>query len=291
MILGNYITLFDIGVEHDFFEGPSRCLDFVPTEKTKRLIHNHGMLIRKTSSGILVAYDHGRFEALQIHMADDSDGLEFEFKAYATDPGFHTYTKLVSELGKKLLYFENTTVSNHVEEVVSLHESEHVSSNDLIDMDSNQLKGVINKKDYLIPPVLVLRILASGNTNGLFDKDFNNKSPSFRINFDSRQTYWKYYLDDSDIDDSTYVYDPDEKIAFESTGAVELPDGRKFSTYRSKKSIQLHERYDFKFQLKQKQNGDDKVLFRRLPFAGTGLTEKEVVADQAIEVSEIFVTY
>jgi hypothetical protein len=284
-----YSALFDITVEHSFFNGACPCLDFVPTDKTRRTLNNTGLLVKKSTSGILVVYDHSRLEAIQLFLADEAEGLEFEFKVYATDPDFKTYTEPFSKTGTKVLYFSSRSSDIATGGVIRLHESEYVSQGSFIGMDSAQLKDILNKRDRLIPPMCVVRIHAAGKPSCLFDEEFNAKVPSFYLNFDSRRTYWKYYLHSDKAEDGAYVFDLDDRIGFEPTGPAELSDGRTVLTYRSKQSIPLNRNYDFRFQLKQRSNGGEKILFRQLPFASVSQTGKELVAEQAIVVSEIYI--
>lgn len=287
--MGDYLTLFDITAEHRFFNGACSCLDYVPTDKTRRVIDNAGLLLKKCTSGILVAYDQSRQEAMQCYLEHEAEGLTFEFKVYATDRAFKTYTEPFSEAGTNILYFSNQSSDIPTGGVIGLHESEYVSKVDFVDMDSAQLKDILKKRDRLIPPMCVVSIQAAGRSNCLFDEEFNAKVPSFRLNFNARKTYWKYYLQCDMADDGAYVFDPDERIGFESTGSVELPDGRTVLAYRSEQSIPLNSNYSFRFQLKQRKNGGEKILFRQLPYASVSQTGNEVVAEQAIVVSEIYI--
>lgn len=287
--MGEYRPLFDIRVEHSFFSGACSCLNFVPTDKTIRLFDNAGLLIRKSSGGIVVVYDRSRIEVMQGYFAHDAVGLEFEFKAYAMDPDFKTYTKPFPDAVGRLLYFDNQTTAISSGKVVRLHESAYVSNKDFISMDSVFLIDILNQKERLIPPEFVIVIHANRKSNAFFDQQFSAKTPSFRLNFAARETYWKYYLYSDKVDESAYIADLDNRIVFEPTGPVKLSDGRTVMTFRSKQRIPLNEKYDFKFQLKQRKNGSEKTLYSQLPLARVSQTGNEVVADQVSLISEIYI--
>ena len=287
--MGDYQKLFDISVEHAFFSrGKCTCLDFMPSANTARIVTNAGLLIKKSGNGILVLCDRSRLEALSLYLENDSEELEFVFKIFAIDSDFKTYTEPFSEAGREVLYFENQSRTVSRNKVNRLHGSKYASGKNLLNLDSAQLKEVLGPKDRLIPPVSVVRINAKRRSS-LFDERFVPKSPSFSINFDARQTYWKYYLHSKKAGTGAYVFDPDNRVAFESGDPVRLSDGRLMLTYRSKERIPLKENYDFKFQLKQPANRGEKIVYRQLPFARVGQSGIEVVAEKAIVVSEIYV--
>ena len=290
--MSDYQTLFDIHIEHDFFlQGVCCCLEFVPTGNTVVLLRNTGLLVKKSSRGLLVAYDRNRQESLHLQLADAGVGLDLVFKVYAKDPQFMTYTEPFVEPGDGMLYFTNPVTRKPAGAPRRIQQAEQVSHADVIDMDSEQLVGILDRKDRLIPPLCVVRIHADERNNPFFDKALNAKAPSFYLSFATRSTYWKYFLQSDKENDGTFVFDPDGRIEFESTGLERMADGRAVSTFRSKQSIPLQESFDFRFQLKQRSNGVEKVLFRQLPFARVGQTGKEVVAKQAIAVSEIYINY
>jgi hypothetical protein len=290
--MSDYQTLFDIRIAHDYFtDGICPCLDFVPTDETLRTMRNTGLLMRRSTQGLWLAYDRDRQDALQLQLATDAEGLDLVFKLYAADPQFRTYTEPFAESIQGLLYFTNQGLTVARGKQLKLHTGKAVSSRDWVDMEAEQLRDVLDRKDRLSPPVGVIRIYADKRTNPLFDKTNKAKAPSFCLQFTSRQTYWKYYLQDDRTEEDVYIVDAEGRIEFEATGPDKLANGRFVSTYRSKQRIPLHQRFDFRFQLKQKKHGIEKVLYRQLPFARVDQTGREVVAQQSIAVSEIYINY
>ena len=281
--------LFEITVEHGFFSGACNCLKFVPSVTTRRMLENAGLLLRKRTGGILMLYDHSRNEAMQQYLEHDAQGLNFEFKAYATDPEFKTYTKPFPEKRAQVLFFNSESVAIPTGGVIRLHESEHVSAKNFVGMNSALVQDVMIQKDRLIPPLFVVRIHADKKSNPLFDKRFRSKAPRFYLNFDARQTYWKYYLHSEKVDASAFIHDPDNRVEFEQTDPVKLSDGRTVLTYRSKQSIPMKNKYDFRFQLKQYRNGGEKILYRQLPLASINQIGREVIAKKTSVVSEIYI--
>ena len=287
--MGGFRPLFEITVEHSYFNGACDCLKFVPSIATRRMLGNGGLLLRKYAGGIVMLYDHGRTDAMQYFLEHDADGLNFEFKAYATDPDFKTYTEPFPEKKAQLLYFSNESTAIPTDGEIRLHEPEHVTSMNFTSMNSAPLQDVLIQKDRFMPPVFVVKIHADKRSNPLFDTRFRSRSPRFRLNFAARQTYWKYYLHSDKVDESAYIHDPEDRVEFEQTGPVKLSDGRTVLTYSSKRPIALNRKYDFRFQLIQHGNGGEKILYRQLPLASVNQIGKELVAKKTNVVSEIYI--
>ena len=285
-----FLPLFSISVEHGFFSRKiCSCLDFVATEKTRRVIASAGLLLRKTTAGISVAYDEERLEALQQFALDSDDVLYFEFKVYSQSPEFRDYTHPFSGLGQEALFFCNENVSQSDEAKVKLHANKYASTQDLIPLNSIQFKDVLNKKDRFMPPVFTIKI-AANNKQGMFSTmQLKPTSRDFYICFESRQTIWKFFLLGDMAKKSTYISDTDDKIEFEYAGETTLEDQRIAMVFKSKQNIPLNEKYNLHFQLKKKSQEGERVLIDRLPVACLNHVGKEVVAEEGMVVSEIYI--
>lgn len=287
--MGAYQALLNIAVEHSFYtNGACSCLNFHPTEKTRRIFENAGLLHKKTANGIQVVYDETRLEALQLYAEDQEEPLCFEFKVYSSDPEFKSYTKPFADMAEGILYFDNrATIAG--EGKLSLSASEYVSKNDLKKPDSNELKDIISQKDRLLPPMFVVKIFAESEQGSQLEQWLKPTLTTYSIAFNARQTFWKYYLLGKMARESLYIFDPENQVEFEALGETSLPDQRVAFTFRSKQSIPLNEHYDFRFQLKEEGQGGENVLINRLPVACITQTGKEVVAEQGMVVSEIYI--
>lgn len=285
-----FLPLFSVSVEHGFFSG-AVCsgLDFVATSKTQRMILNAGLLLRKTHDGFHVAYDDSRLEALQQYALDPDEPLCFEFKVYSSYPEFKSVTEPFPTLRSDVLYFSNDNASMGDGSRVRLHRQQYVSKMDFVPMVSAPLNAVLNQKDRLIPPVLVINISANDKQYGLFDEQLMPMARHYLLRFKARETIWKYFLLGDMAKQGAYIVDPEDRVEFESAENSVLADQRVAMTFRSKQSIPLNENYGFNFQLKQKVPGREKVLIKRLPVARITQTGKEVVAEQGMVVSEIYI--
>jgi len=285
-----FLPLFSVSVEHGFFSDAG-CfgLDFVATSKTQHMISNAGLLLRKTHDGIHIAYDDARLEALQQYALDPDEPLCFEFKVYSSYPDFKSVTEPFPASSDVVLYFSNDNASMGDESRVRLHAQEYVSKINFVPMASAPLNAVLNQKDRLIPPVFVINISANDKQNGFFDEQFMPIARHYQLRFKARETIWKYFLLGDMAKQGAYIADPEDRVEFESAENAVLADQRVAMTFRSKQSIPLNEKYGFNFQLKQKVPGREKVLIKRLPVARINQTGKEVVAEQGMVVSEIYI--
>ncbi len=287
--MGAYQTLLTIAVEHSFFaNGVCSCLDFQPTENTRRIFNNAGLIPKKTIDGIQLLYDENRVEALQLYAEDEQEPLCFEFKVYSTDPEFRSYSEPFADMADGILYFDNRATKS-VKGKRNLSASKYVSNKDVKKPDANELESVITQRDRLLPPVFVLKIYASANPRPLLKQWLKSDLTRYSIAFNARQTYWKYYVLGQMAKQGLSISDPDNQVEFEPLGETSLSDQRVAFAFRTKRSIPLNERYDFRFQLKEEGLGGEKVLINRLPVACLTQTGKEMLAEQGMLVSEIYI--
>jgi len=288
--MSSYLPLFSISVEHEYFsEAACSGLDFIATSKTRQMISNAGLLLRRTHDGIHVAYDESRLEALQQYASDPVDAFCFEFKVYSSNPEFKSVTEPFPASSSDVLYFRNSNADWDDGSMVRLHGQEYASKLDFVPLDSAKTKEIISQKERLIPPVFVIKIAASENQSGLFDDKLKPIARHYQLRFKARETIWKYFLLGDMAKQGAYIVDPEDRVEFESTENAVLADQRIAMTFRSKQSIPLNQNYGFNFQLKQKVTGREKVLIKRLPVARINQTGKEVVAEQGMVVSEIYI--
>lgn len=289
--MGSYRSLFELVVEHSYFNGGKcTCLNFVPSEKTRRIINNIGLVIKKTESGIGIVYDKSRMEALLAYVEDETEPLCFEFKAYAVDPQFTSYTDVCyGNTDGSVLYFNNLMGVDIFNEHIRLHTTEYVSTINSKNIESPDVKDILSQKDRLIPPVFVVAIYAKGEVGSIFSEQYEIAEKKYFLRFEARETVWKYYLFGSMARENAYIHDQNGDIEFDFIGETTLSDTRPALAFKSKVAMPLRQKQDFRFQLKERGPGGDRVLIKRLPVANVSQFGKEVVSEQGIVVSEIFI--
>lgn len=283
-----YRSLFRVCVAHDFFSD-GRCpgLEFIPTQHTQHIMGNAGLLLRRRGDGIVVSYDEARLASLEMYADDSDDPLCFEFKVYAADPEFRSYSEPFGAGMAEMPYFDNRGPAPGA--VVRLHGSDYVSERDLVALDSDRLGSMMGQKDRLLPPVFVLRIYAYDGRQSLLGDWLDGDGVEYRIAFRSRRTYWQYYVLGEMAAQDARVVDADGRLEFEPLGRTALADDREALVFRSTKDIPLHQDYDFRLQLSTKSQQGERVLIKRLPLACISRTGMETIAGHGMVVSEIYV--
>jgi hypothetical protein len=291
--LSFYQTLLSVAVEHSYnLDGACPCLNFSPTAKTRSLFDRAGLLYRKTAQGIQLVYDKSRLEALQLFAQDPAEPMCFDFKVYATDPEFRSYSEPFSTQDEEILYFDNRTAKGPGNIVLSAAET--VSERDFRSSGASELEDLLSAGDLLQPPVFVLRIFADSKQGSLLEQWLEPEPTVYTIRFNSRRRYWKYYLlgrmvNKNGSSDGFYIDDPDNKIEFETTGEETLAGRKRAFTFRSKQRIPITENYQYRFQLKQKGQNGETVVIPSLPFASVEKVGMDTIAEQQAMVSEIYI--
>jgi len=291
--LSFYKTLLSVAVEHNYYSrGVCSSLEFYPSDRTREVIEKAGLLLRKTLDGIQIIYDQDRLDSLEMYALDRSEALSFDFRVSSNDPGFRNYTEPYTGSRDQILYFDNRAASGSGKQ--SLTASGFVSERDIRPLDSSEFNEILGRRDRLLPPEFVLRIFADNDEGPLLKHWLGQPPIIYSLSFDSRQRYWKYYLlgkmAKGDEGGNRYtIVDPDNKIEFETTGQ-ELLSGQKLAyTFRSKQRIPIHERYPFRFQLRQTGESGESTVIPSLPVASVDKSGSEAIAEQETIVSEIYI--
>ena len=328
-----YRLLLSVTVEHSFYlNGVCSCLNFYPTEKTLSVMERAGLLFKETIDGFLIAYDNSRLEALEM-FAQDSLSFDFkayssnpDFKNYtepfsAESDGIFIFDNGATigpgrqDLGApKHVSFEDLEKSEltecrqakltQLEKAGELNQLEAAEYGEILrqiktlkgeDQLFRELNRILSRKDHLLPPELILRIHADNKQGSLLQQWLSPEQPTiYRIGFNSRKRYWKYYLlgkmvEGKNSNQGFYIDDADHKVEFETMDEETLSNQSLAYTFRSKQKIPLNERYSFQFQLKQKLQGAETVVIPRLPYASIRQLGKEEIANRKSIVSEIYI--
>jgi hypothetical protein len=283
-----YQTLLDIRIKHDFYQsGLCHSLEFRPTCSTSRLLDNCNLLLKKTDSGIQIIYQSSSLEILQAYAEDEITPLQFNFKVYACDPYFKSYSEPYADLDQRILYFSNQRTQ--FARQMCLTQDDYASSQDRISSDAPELLGIIGPEDSLLPPEFVIHISALTEQGLQLKHWLAESTPAYTIAFKPRERYWKYYLLGGMAKENYYILDQDRRIEFDALGQVKLADRKQAYAFRSRHRIPLNDYYAYRFQLKERDTGGERVVINRLPVASISHIGKEVIAEQEAIVSEIYI--
>lgn len=288
--MGRYSQLFSIEVRHSFFSsGLCNELDFMPTTKTAGQIRNAGLLCKETMGGVRVFYDLERLDSLRLHAADQEEQLNLVFKAYARDPLFMNYTQGDPNQDDAVRYFDSSNAVRETDGSLRLHADEYAGSGDYRSLDFPGLQEVLTPADHLARPTFVVNIGVPKEVADALGSDVSEDARNYFVSFQERQTFWKYFLLGEFAREDIYVADLDNSTEFESSGTQVLADERTAITFKSKTSLPMRERSEYRFQLRERGSGNEKVLIRRLPVASAAQIGVERTDGQSILVSEMYI--
>lgn len=284
--MARYSQLFSIEVRHSFFSsGLCHELEFIPTPKTVRQMRNAGLLCKESMGGVHVFYNLDRLDSLRLHAADEEERLNLVFKAYARDPLFMNYTEGVPDRDDAIRYFDSSNAVTENGGSLRLHANEYAGSGDFKSLGFPGLQGVLTPKDQLVRPTFVVNIGVPKEVADALDGGARNYFVAFR----ERRTVWKYLLVGELAREDLYVADLDNTTEFESSGTEVLADERTAVTFKSKTSLPMRERSEYRFQLRERDSGNGKVLIRRLPVASAAHIGVERTEGQSTLVSEMYI--
>jgi hypothetical protein len=280
-----------VSVDHAYFaDGRCRGLEFVPAQRTLYFINKTGLLIKHTVNGIVIFYEKSRAEALRQFFGDVDEPFSLAFKVFSRAPDFSYYTQPITFKEAAILYFDNQGITpDDGSGIIRLHSDEYVSDQNFVELGSQLLADIINKRDILIRPVFVVNIGNSPSISAVISSRQNSSSCDFRIKFQARETFWKYYLLGEMRKKNAFITDRNNGFEFEYSGEESLPDNRTGMTFISKQLIPVREMSDYYFQLKEKGVGGGRILIKRLPVATPNQFSRKIINGQEAAVSDIYI--
>ena len=291
--MGLHKTLLSVAVEHSYSQdGVCSSLNFTPTDKTRSLLKNADLLYKGTVNGIQIVYDLERTEALEMCALGEEEPFSLDFKVSSADPDFRSYSEPFSGAASEILYFDNRATTGPGDQVITA--AEFVSGEDLRPLAADELEDVLSHREHLMPPDFVIRIFSENNKGSLLKHWLDLSPTTYSIRFNSRKSYWKYYLlgkvvGATDSYDELYIFDPDNNFEFETVGEERLSDRSIAYTFRSRQQIPLYQQYPYRFQLRQKGRSGESTVISGLPVASIGQFGRDTMADKDVIVSEIYI--
>ncbi|MCG8415764.1 MAG: hypothetical protein MI746_16235 [Pseudomonadales bacterium] len=290
--MGQYRPMFNISMEHTYFSsGKLSGVNFLPTARTQKLMHNVNLVSRERPDGLTMFFDGEHLEALKLHTQDQDDPLRVEFKCEVEHENFQNFTASSAYEPNKTLYFDSeNTDSQPLGGKKYLHTEEFVSSSELID---NPTLAPVNGNltDRRNPSLGMVSIQVSDQELEELASDSNQLFNDYTIRFKARETYWKYFLIGEANREGAYIRDVNGEMEFEDLGEEQVADGRMARVFITTQAIPMQDRAKPKFQLVITKNNRPKVLVSRLAVATAKRINKVNHQDRELFVSEIYVNF
>ena len=288
--MADYSPLFTFVVEHGYYDdGLAHGLSFVPTNSTAHIIKNTGLLVKPITGGICVLLNKKDRESLQLYAADKDEPFVLVFKVYAARSDFKSRTDVSVESEDSIPCFYNGNRDDADGGRVRLHDQDYVSMIDLIRLDSNQLEGVLDHRERRLPPLLIANIQINEEALVAVDDDADMAPKQYYVRLRERQVFWKYYLVGRMARENLFLVDVDSRAEFVCSGRELLDGQRETIAFRTIQRLSLKESPQYRFQLKEKDNGSEKVIIKRLPVADETHFGREVIDGRSEVVSEIYI--
>ncbi len=285
-----YTPLFTLTVEHGFYDdGLIPGLRFVATDRTAQIIHNCALLIKPVAGGIVVLQDRNSSEALSLYAASDEEPLYLVFKAHAADAVFKSRSDVSIAAHDTIPLFDNRNTEPTSDGPVRLHDGEHVSMIDLASVDDNRVTDILDHRERGFSPLFIVNIQINTEHLAAVGGDSNMPPINYYIRFKERQLFWKYYLVGGMARESLFLVDADSQAEFILSGKELLEDRREAITFRSTRRLPLKASAHYRFQLKERDNGSEKVIIKRLPMADVARLGRAVIDGRSEVVSEIYI--
>lgn len=251
---------------------------------------NLGMLFQSDNTGMAVYHDRSKKRALAL-LADqfESDTPGFYFKTYAKNPYFFNFTDLPDLRVDRLRYVDNTSAITKKTKEIRLHKEAVLSGRDSAFLSGLLKDGVLTMEDLGSLPLCVIHIHPVGHKNSPFDPKGNVHTRSYRICFDQRRTYWKYYVFGPLATQNIFIEDAGNQWEFDKVEAAEVTSQCPSVAFISKMPIPFRQTPDNYFQLKLHGVHTDKVIISKLPVAPVNILHREKRGTRAVYISEIFI--
>jgi hypothetical protein len=267
-----YRTFARVDVRHDYFaDGRARDLQFVAAPSTQAFLERFSLITHNDGQCLALIAEETRLAGIWSERLDE-DGtprqLRFELRSRDWQSAYYT---------------ESANLRAPVE-----YRVDPTAPGQLIAQPASTAPAARPPAARAIPlGVIVLPINAS--TSGTQADWEAALGGDYRLQLHARSTVWKYLLLGDWQDHTLRLVDPQNQIAFSPPSAETLPDGRRALVIRSSTAIELQERPQQRFQLRDSSSTPEKVLIQRLPAAAPRGLYREDADDATSTVSEIFV--
>ncbi|MBI3525611.1 MAG: hypothetical protein HY066_14015 [Betaproteobacteria bacterium] len=251
-----------------------------------KIIEGACLLAKQTKNGVGIFYDEDKSRVLHMYAESQEGVLPFSFKVHVKDRTFANYTAPAMLNNSAIPCFDSQTgTDGTVAGKIRLSKDEVVTGKDFADIEALVARGVLSENDWRTPPDFVVNILAE------IGKGDDVAAREYGIEFNARQSFWKYHLLGNMNRSNPFIVDLDNRVEFEFCGDVMLPDSRPAKVFRSKELIPVLEKSSYRFQLREQGPGAGRVLIKRLPVASESRLGMEVINGKSEVVLESYINF
>jgi len=285
----SYVPLLSATVEHRYFGGCALAqLDFVPTPACSTAMRNNNLLFRAFDDGFNVYCDSSDIVELRRPTNTDEKSLMLEFKAFPRDPRFVQYTSPSVPDQNAILYLDSWRAAKDGQGRFRLHPGDAVSADFFEDRRSPLIQAAVGPGDAARRPFFILNLSVNDAVTPAHDEPEVPQPVAYYLNFAAQASYWKYYFLGDIANRDLFIADLGGAIEFTRLGMADVANGKALA-FLSADSIPMQYIPSQRFQLRENGAMGEKVLIKRLPNASVNQIHRELVKQDAVLVSEMYI--
>jgi hypothetical protein len=253
MSMIDYKRLLTVNFKHNYFSNLTfNGFEVAPLFGTGTYLLKRQLLLKNNTGGFSLVMNNDRTDIETKKQFLFSEQYTLQFSLTLTDQYLYNYTaNLPENLPGSIFQFKNFSESiNNPALNNKLHLNEYVSADDCVPV--NVFKGLLKKPFAIISLHL-----------------FENMPDKYSIDFEAKETYWKYILVSDYLRDlGSPAISSTDQVEFSGPQTINLPDNSEAICFQSTTPILLSQENLNKFQLiDQSPAGAGKysVIKRTLP--------------------------
>ncbi|HEY8023235.1 MAG TPA: hypothetical protein VIF60_01625 [Burkholderiaceae bacterium] len=254
-------------------------------------MRKNNLLLRSVDNGLKVFCRNDQIGELRRAANKDKDLLMLEFKVFPRDRRFAQYTSPIAPNQDAILYFDSWRAVRDKEGRLRLHGGDVVTADFFEDWRSPLIQTAVTAKEAVIRPFFIVNLAINDIGENLPDGQtvtVPQKATTYYLNFASQASYWKYYFLGDIASRDLFIADLSGAMEFTRLGIADVVNGKALA-FLSTASIPMQYIPSQRFQLRENGAMGEKVLIKRLPNASVGQIHKEMIKQDAVLVSEMYI--
>jgi hypothetical protein len=285
----SFVPLLSATVEHRYFGGGAfPQLDFLPTPACSLAMRNNNLLFRPTDGGFGVFCRSEDVTDLRRPANTDEQSLMLEFKGFPRDRRFAQYTSPSAPNPDTVLYLDSWRAVKDEHGRFRLHPEDAVTADFFEDWRSPLIQAAVTPRDAALRPFLILNLSVNDAAAPAQGEEPGSKPVAYYLNFATQASYWKYYFLGDIASRDLFIADLGGAIEFTRLGMADVANGKALA-FLSADSIPMQYIPTQRFQLRENGAMGEKVLIKRLPNASVNQIHRELIKQDAVLVSEMYI--
>lgn len=237
---------------------------FLPTRRSRFIAGKAGVRFFFRGSGVQACFDGSDLLKLKAYANDPVEPLILSFLVVAERPDFHNYTALPAVPEGQLPVGSNRPGG----EASPLLSGKPFGTESARGLRSLMAAGVCTGEELRMSPVALALLDYSGESGcGLLEEALNGQPQAYALHFESRKTFWRYFIPCHGDPTELAIEDACGDVAFHFSGMTTTESRQPYARFVSDRPVVLHGSATGCYQLKSKASGRCRTLLKALPNA------------------------